>query len=210
MSRKSINKWTPAIISEYAKLFSTRGDFSREAQGAYQAARKMGILDKVCAHMRQTKWTKQLLQKEAQRFRTRSDFYRGSPSAYQLAHRRNWLNDICAHMEVGKCASDYDTFYMIWDLEDHSGKTLVKFGVTSARLGLQRVEKHCTKHFKRPHIGMVIRSSGALELERFFLKQFDVRPEGVSGDGYTELRIIEKARLKSTMREAVGMSGVLQ
>lgn len=45
-------KWTYEMISEEAKKYETRWEFQKVNSGAYKAARKRGILDEVCAHMK--------------------------------------------------------------------------------------------------------------------------------------------------------------
>lgn len=51
-------KWTKETIAAAAKQFDTRKAFSHPKTGnqsAYQAARKLNILDEVCAHMDKVK-----------------------------------------------------------------------------------------------------------------------------------------------------------
>lgn len=47
-------KWTVEAIKEEALKHETRIVFSDEAPGAYQAARRLGILNDVCKHMPRT------------------------------------------------------------------------------------------------------------------------------------------------------------
>lgn len=48
-------KWTEASVREEAKKYNTRKEFNKGNQSAYQAARKLEILDAVCAHMEKVK-----------------------------------------------------------------------------------------------------------------------------------------------------------
>lgn len=153
MSRKSINKWTPELISEYAKLFSTRVSFAREAQGAYQAARKFGILDEVCAHMRQRKWTRETLSKEALRFANRSDFARESPAAYKMAHRRGLIDEICQH--APKRLNEWDQASIMGEALQYSSqedfrKNSKAYYAAADRGILKEVQAHMTKGRRKP------------------------------------------------------------
>ena len=47
--------WTLEKLVEVAAKFITRGDFRKGASGAYQAARKRGLLDQICSHMAPSK-----------------------------------------------------------------------------------------------------------------------------------------------------------
>ena len=49
--------WTDEAIETVAKKYTTRADFAKNDQSAYQAARRKGVdfLNKVCSHMEQIK-----------------------------------------------------------------------------------------------------------------------------------------------------------
>lgn len=49
MSKKT--KWTKETVTEVAKKYTNRSVFHKNEQSAYQAARRLNILDEVCAHM---------------------------------------------------------------------------------------------------------------------------------------------------------------
>lgn len=44
-------KWNETAVMDCARSFARKISFQKEAPGAYAAARSMGILDRVCAHM---------------------------------------------------------------------------------------------------------------------------------------------------------------
>ena len=59
-------KWTAEIVKEEALKYSTRSEFKKESSGAHTAARRLGILDDVRAHMkRTTEWTELAIREEA-------------------------------------------------------------------------------------------------------------------------------------------------
>lgn len=49
MSKKT--KWTRETVTAVAKNYTNRSVFHKSEQSAYQAARRLNILDEVCAHM---------------------------------------------------------------------------------------------------------------------------------------------------------------
>ena len=76
-----------------------RRNFQEASPGAYNAAKKSGLLDTICSHMaRPSKpagyWTKTRCIREAKRYISISDLRKNSPSAYNIAWRNGWLDDI--------------------------------------------------------------------------------------------------------------------
>jgi len=93
-------KWTPASIEKEAKKYQSRNEFKKGSDGAYQAARRLKIMDKVCSQMTAayTSWDKDSIAKEAKKYQSRNEFQQGSYGAYQAAQRRGILDDVCKHM----------------------------------------------------------------------------------------------------------------
>jgi hypothetical protein len=94
-------KWAKDSIFEEALKYQSRWEFSKLSSGAYYAASKKGILDKVCAHMevKRAAWDFAQIQAEASRFSTLNEFRINSPKAYRAARRQNLLNKVCNHMK---------------------------------------------------------------------------------------------------------------
>jgi hypothetical protein len=94
-------KWTFEELAEEAKKYKTRIEFQKNSCGAYQAARKRKILNKICSHMEFLcyPWTDEELAQEALKYDTRSEFVKNSNGAYHAAHKRKILDKICSHME---------------------------------------------------------------------------------------------------------------
>ena len=97
-------KWTDEMIAAEAAKYETRGAFAKGSKNAYYAARARGILDVVCAHMKngrigRIKWTDEMLATEAAKYKARGAFKEGNASAYAIALARGILDDICAHMK---------------------------------------------------------------------------------------------------------------
>jgi hypothetical protein len=92
-------KWTYETIYKEALKYNVKTLFVKKSPGAYQAAWKMGILDKVCSHMVQNiHWTKKKIKAEASNFKSEYDFYTKNPRAYGAALRFNILEEVTAHM----------------------------------------------------------------------------------------------------------------
>ena len=94
-------KWTKEKVAELAKKFNNRRDFDKNENGAYQAARRMGIMDEICGHMntlREHRHTLETLQIRALKFSNRNDFQNNDIGAYQSAQKMGLLEKICFHM----------------------------------------------------------------------------------------------------------------
>jgi very-short-patch-repair endonuclease len=89
--------WTDKDLKIEAKKFQSRIEFSRKSNGAYQAALRRGLMDKICVHMSKFKWTQKTLTVEALKYPSRVAFKRGSPSAYSTACRLNIIDLVCAY-----------------------------------------------------------------------------------------------------------------
>lgn len=98
-----LRKWTKAFCSELARGYSSRIDFKRGHDGAYQAAVKNGWLDEICGHMTPTselttKWTLVACRAVAAGYSDRTKFKVEHPGAYRVAMQKGWLASICSHM----------------------------------------------------------------------------------------------------------------
>lgn len=49
------SKWTLEKLKKVAKNYHTRTEFHSDNQSAYQAARKKGVLDQICVHMKSSR-----------------------------------------------------------------------------------------------------------------------------------------------------------
>jgi len=92
--------WTVERIHAEALKYETRLAFQKGSPSTYQAAHRLKIMDKVCAHMTlgNKSHTTESIAAEALKYETRLAFQKGSPSTYQAAHRLKIMNEVCAHM----------------------------------------------------------------------------------------------------------------
>ena len=91
--------WTRAAILREARKYDTRTQFMANAPGARNAARRLGILEKACKHMRQLtlpkgSWTRAKILKSAQASEDRTGFQKKFPGAYDAAMRLRLLPEI--------------------------------------------------------------------------------------------------------------------
>lgn len=101
-AQKKGKYWTAERILKRIKEghFESITDFINRESGAYDAARNIGIMNKVRELLpsKISYWTNEDLHKEALMYDRRSDFRKGSPKAYNVAFNRGILDIICSHM----------------------------------------------------------------------------------------------------------------
>ena len=65
---KHTEKWDPESIKKEALKYDGKKKFMDGCYGAYKAAKKYGIVDEVCAHMKSRYWTKEKLFARARKY----------------------------------------------------------------------------------------------------------------------------------------------
>jgi hypothetical protein len=126
--KNSAFKWSREKIKEVALLCDSKGEFQTKFPGAYNAARKSGILDEVCSHIVRYsnpsgsshsgfKWPREKIEAEASKYTNRTQFQYKSGGAYKAALRGNLLDEVCKHMgKNGNFSSpEQDLFNLIRD-----------------------------------------------------------------------------------------------
>ena len=196
-------KWDEEAIREEAGKYSVKAEFIEKSQPAYKRALKLGIVDDVCSHMQQNiKITIEEAYRISLEYSDFGTFCALDQSAYTKLKREGVLYDMCTHLE-SKATSDKDVFY-IWEMVGLSfyGKRVYKIGVTSSRLGDDRIKRVS----KRANVtqGQIIKihTKSAKEIEQIALKYGDEVPLECF-DGYTEVRALSSSDIKSikTMAE---------
>lgn len=91
--------WTEERIRKKALMFSSRSEFWRKEPGACVQAKKMGILDEVCAHMKRriqpTGFTVEIICQKIDKYETLTDFIANNPRMFEwLMRNKIKLTDI--------------------------------------------------------------------------------------------------------------------
>ena len=199
--------WNLERCMEDAKRFDSRDQWGRNSGGAYASAKRHGWLEVCCRHMitkgeavtrKKLHWTLEKCMKDALRFNGRREWYRESSAAYGSAKRNGWLDKCCHHMDSGFTASDNDVVYLWRD-----GKTdLHKVGITSSRIGEQRVHQCRKNNNMDPRIVFMLKVDDARAVEAELLK-LGTDPELDSSiDGYTEFRVLTNEELGKAVSTA--------
>jgi hypothetical protein len=90
----SVDKWTHNSVKEEALKYSVRSHFKNSCCGGYSYAKKKGILDNICSHMKPVvRWTHELVMEEMLKYDTRNDFCEGSVGAYTYALKHKMLDE---------------------------------------------------------------------------------------------------------------------
>ena len=91
--------WTIERCHNEALKYTTRKDFKEGSGGAYNAAKRMGLLDTICAHMPKNNkpagyWTKARCLREAKKNKSMREFRKNCPSAFNIAWRNDWIDEM--------------------------------------------------------------------------------------------------------------------
>ncbi|WP_430812429.1 MULTISPECIES: hypothetical protein [unclassified Carboxylicivirga] len=107
-------KWTIDCIKEEALKYTSRKEFAISSCGAYNAARRLGIIDQVCCHMdekikKRGYWTKERILKVALKYSSKKTFEKESSGAYNAARRYGILQEVTDHMHKKRMPNNYWT-----------------------------------------------------------------------------------------------------
>lgn len=94
-------KWTDEALRLEAQKYTTKREFIRGSNIAYQTIRKSGRLEEFCSHMQDAyhRWSDDELIAEARKYTTRGEFQEKASSAYQIVIARGLQEIACAHMK---------------------------------------------------------------------------------------------------------------
>jgi len=199
-NRKPNGYWTLERCMEDASKYRHRTEWNRANQSAYNAARQNGWKEQCCAHMNPASsdgirkpygyWTLERCIEDASQHKTKDEWRKASKNACLIASRNGWTDQCCGHMEGFK-GSDNDVVYLWQDID--SG--IHKIGVTSDRVGEQRIDM-CKRHNDmEPRIVFMLKVDDARAVESELLKLGTDPKLDSSIDGYTEFRRLTDAQL---------------
>lgn len=92
------NSWSKEKCQIEALKYTTRFEFQKKSNGAYNSAWSNKWLNDICSHMINRVWTKEKCQIEALKYSSREEYSMNSSGSYCAALKNKWLNDICSHM----------------------------------------------------------------------------------------------------------------
>ena len=203
MDKKPYGYWTLERCVEDAKRYGVREQWKRESSGAYDKAHREGWLELCCGHMNSGAkprgyWTLDRCMEDAKGYGSKRDWQSASGSAYLRAHRQGWLEQCCEHMGSALGGTDNNVVYIWRD----AGTDLHKVGVTSDRVGEDRIDI-CRRHNDMdPRIVFMLKVDDARAVEAELLK-LGTDPELDSSiDGYTEFRLLTNEELGKAVSTA--------
>ena len=124
--KKPNGYWNSERCKQEALKYKTRMEFGDSNGAAYNASKRLNILEEVCAHMEQIKypkghWTIENLRAEALKYDNKVDFRKKSNPAFLTASRKKVLDEICSHMEAGKLPNGY------WLIKENCASEALKY-----------------------------------------------------------------------------------
>jgi hypothetical protein len=164
MTRKIKRGYTYDEIQQEALRYNSKKQFKKGSSKHHSAAIRLGILDQVCSHMTGGRflWDPDKVKEKALEFDSRDQFSRNASGAYLYCLKNNILDEVCQHMGNGlRC--DNDVVY-IWKVEDIHN--LYKVGVTSKRLGLERIQYVSAKSGLTPSWVKLFYTPSAVDVEK--------------------------------------------
>jgi hypothetical protein len=93
-----LTKWTKKTIRAEATKYRTRSEFIKNAPGAYQAAKRIGISQEIFPLPLHKNWSKENIIFEALKYETKAQFKKYSPVAYRKACKLGIHPEIMAMM----------------------------------------------------------------------------------------------------------------
>ncbi len=184
--------YTDRELIDEALKHNTKMDFKHNGNAMYQVAGKRNMIDKICSHMTGLNtWSKEDVLKVAETCSTRTEFKTKYGGAYNYARTNNIYEEVMKDIPQSRIRGEYNIFY-IWEAigERWNDKPIFKIGVTSKRLGIERIERVAFTNNFEHKIHVLIESDIASYLESTLLNKFNDIPN-ISGEGATEFRAIE-------------------
>ena len=143
--------WNKEAVILLAKEFQSRADFATNWPEAFRSAKENGWLDDVHEAIGYSdprfQYSDEEILSVASKYHSQREFIEKERQTYNLAVRRGLLDRACAKMDKTPGASDNNAVY-IWKVvgEYFEGNAVYKIGITSARLGMQRVNASDNSH----------------------------------------------------------------
>lgn len=202
ITQKPYGYWTAEKCLEASKPYKNSQEWKDSDKHSYDAAIRLGVLAECKAHMSRKypdallKWDKESCLASAKKYNTVADWKRAEAGAYKRARELGYKTECIAHMEDRR-PSDNDAIYC-WKAVGltYNGKQVYKVGVTSARLGNQRIQMVAAKARIEYEIVFLLGGFGcATDIEDEMLLIGD-DPLYCDMDGATEFRALSDEQLE--------------
>jgi len=188
------SKWDEIEIRKEAAKYGSRKDFARGSHGAYNMARKLNLADQLFPPKIRADWTEATVRSEAKKYGSVVEFQRECGSGYNFANRLGIVWNL--GFPEDRAPSDNNAIY-IWRAvgQVYNGNPVYKIGVTSARLGTDRIER-CSRSngFDFEIICCETVQCRGTDLEKKLLILGE-NPRFVGFDGCTEFRALSDSAL---------------
>lgn len=95
-TRQNNNFWDRKHCLEEARKYTSRGEFAKNCQSAYNSALKNNWLDDYTwfsPSASKKKWTYETCKEESKKYTTRTEFHDGNSSAYKVSCLNKWIDD---------------------------------------------------------------------------------------------------------------------
>jgi hypothetical protein len=98
--RKKRTRWNHSTVRAEALKYEVKKRFSIGSRGAFDYAKRHGILMEITAHMKTVciQWTHATVAEEALKYQLKSHFREHAPGALGYAKKHGIYEEICSHM----------------------------------------------------------------------------------------------------------------
>ena len=195
--RKLRVAWTEETVRNEALKYSSKKEFQDKCSSGEAAARRFGILDDLGFKrpvQSRFKWTEEAIRVEALKYSTKREFEKFARGASERARVIGIIDDL-GLLEYPP--SDNDTIYMWRAVGQYfNSNPVYKIGVTSARLGLARINQVSkASGFESQMIFVHVVAGKASSLESKLLAMGD-DPRYTGFNGASEFRAFNSAALE--------------
>lgn len=209
--------FTVEEVHAVAAKYTSKVTFLRDARPYYMAMKYLDcepphfnkcFLDSVVKYS-VFKDNPEAIVEEALKYDTWHDFRVGSCSAYKYSKEYELFNEIDIFMLPTPNGSDFNTIY-IWEAVGHyglDGSKIYKIGITSWRLGHNRIKSVSSQASINAKIIRLIKTDNALEIEKKLLRYGE--NAGFKGfGGFSEFRIIKWYHFENMLDELDTMTNM--
>ena len=179
-----------------AKKSKTISEFRNNYCSQYSAFSKRKHINRsLLNHMPESKtakkWSDEKIALAAENFKSKKEFRINNPKAYDAAGRNGVLNRLEFNEKTKM--GDYDAVYIWTGSKDDNGTRLVKVGVTSIRLGMQRINQVKKSSGMNVDDLIIVKNKNATRVE-VLLKAIGDNPYLTAFNGSTEFRLVNESQ----------------